>query len=151
MKKSAGRAHPSPASACSPANSTATAIAEPPSTPALRTRTRTVGFQIIAGDTAAILDCLIAGAAGIAPAFAAAAPQACYEVFAAWKDSDQPLAEEKQARLIHAATLAESTPGALKFACDLNGYYGGHPRLPHLPPTGTERAELEQLMKPLRN
>ncbi len=130
--------------------STATAVAEPP-TPALRTRTKSVGFQILTGDTVGMLDALHAGAVGAAPAFAAAAPQACYEVFAAWKDDDQPLAAEKQARLLEAARLAEATPGTLKFAGDLNGYFGGPPRLPHLPPTGSQRTELEQQMKPLRS
>jgi dihydrodipicolinate synthase/N-acetylneuraminate lyase len=130
----------------------ATAIAEPPTmSRPVRTRTRTVGFQIIAADTAAVLSGLGVGAVGIAPSFAACAPQACYEVFAAWKDNDKPLAEEKQERLNQAAPLAEATPGALKFACDLNGYFGGLPRLPHLPPTGVQRAELESQMKTLRN
>ena len=129
----------------------ATAIAEPPATPALRTRTKTVGFQILAGNTQTILESLRAGAVGAAPAFAACAPQVCYEVFAAWKDEDQPLAEEKQARLCAAARLAEDSAGNLKFACDLNGYFGGRPRLPQLPPTGEQRAALEQLMKQLRN
>ena len=98
-----------------------------------------------------MLDGLIAGAAGVVPAFAAAAPQACYEVYAAWKDNDQPLAEEKQVRLIEASALAESTPAALKSAADLNGYFGGLPRLPHLPLAGADRSALEQRMKPLRN
>ena len=39
------------------------------------------------------------GAVGAMPAFAASAPQACYEVLAAWKDGDEGLAEEKQVRL----------------------------------------------------
>jgi 4-hydroxy-2-oxoglutarate aldolase len=130
----------------------ATAVAEPLAmAPPLRTRSRSVGFQIIAASTPQSLNLLRAGAASIAPAFAACAPQACYEVFAAWKDDDQPLAEEKQARLLEAANLAEATPGGLKFACDLNGYFGGFPRLPHLPPTGEQRSALELLMKPLRN
>jgi dihydrodipicolinate synthase/N-acetylneuraminate lyase len=96
-------------------------------------------------------DGLCAGAVGIASAFAAAAPQACFEVFAAWKDSDQPLAEEKQTRLRESASFAESGPGTLKYACDLNGYYGGPSRLPHLPPSGPQRAALEQLMKEVRS
>jgi len=129
----------------------ATAIAEPPTAPQLRTRTKTVGFQIIAAHAPQLLASLRAGAVGTAPAFAACAPQASYEVFAAWKDDDQPLAEEKQARLIEAASLAEATPGSLKSACDLNGYFGGQPRLPHLPPTGAQRIALEQQMHPLRN
>src|ERR1035437_9228647 len=40
----------------------ATAIAEPPPLPALRTRTRTVGFQILTGDTQGMLASLHAGA-----------------------------------------------------------------------------------------
>ena len=127
-------------------------VAERPS-PALKTRTKSVGFQIVAGDTEGMLRGLQAGAAGIAPAFAACAPHACYEVFAAWKDDDQPLAEEKQSRLGESSHFAEEIlgPGGLKYACDLNGYFGGLPRLPHLPPRGEQRAHLERLMKPLRN
>jgi 4-hydroxy-2-oxoglutarate aldolase len=149
MKKTAAPTHSSLVSAVS-LTTAATTVAEPP--PAtLRTRTKSVGFQILAGDTGAMLDCLVAGASAIAPAFAACAPQASYEVYAAWKDADQPLAEEKQIRLVEAARLAEATPGALKFACDLNGYYGGPPRLPHLPPGGAQRTALVHHMHPLRN
>jgi 4-hydroxy-2-oxoglutarate aldolase len=130
----------------------ATAVAEPPPAFApLRTRTKTVGFQLLAGDTAGMLTALRAGATGITPAFAACAPQACYEVFAAWKEDDRLLAEEKNCRLQEAAHLAESTPGLLKFGCDLNGYFGGLPRLPHLPPTGDQRTALEHLMQGMRN
>jgi dihydrodipicolinate synthase/N-acetylneuraminate lyase len=128
-----------------------TAIAEPPPLPALRTRTKTVGFQIFACATTSLLESLRAGTTAIAPAFAACAPQACYEVLAAWKDDDQPLADEKQIRIIEAARLTENAPGSLKFACDLNGYFGGLPRLPHLPPTGEQRASIETQMKSLRN
>jgi 4-hydroxy-2-oxoglutarate aldolase len=132
--------------------SAVTALAEPPAiAPPLRTRSKSVGFQIISGNSGSLHDALNAGATGIAPAFAAAAPQACFEVFAAWKDGDTALAEEKQARIIAAAQLAEASPAALKFACDLNGYYGGPARLPHLPLTAAQRDELEELMKPLRN
>ena len=99
-----------------------------------------------------MLDALNDGATGIAPAFAAAAPQACYEVYAAWKDQDQPLASEKQQRLLDAARLVEPVgPAELKFAADLNGYFGGLPRLPHLPLSGEQRSATEVLMKPLRN
>jgi dihydrodipicolinate synthase/N-acetylneuraminate lyase len=129
----------------------ASAIADAQPTPLLRTRTKSAGFQILASNTQSILEALRAGVVGAAPAFAAAAPQASYEVLAAWKDDDQTLAEEKQTRLVEAARLAEEGPGSLKFACDLNGYFGGRPRLPQLPPTGSQRAAIEQIMKPLRN
>jgi dihydrodipicolinate synthase/N-acetylneuraminate lyase len=154
MKIAAGRAPASLVSANSLAAdraASASPAAEAPPTPPLRTRTKSVGFQVLAGDTQAILESLRAGATGAALAFAACAPQACYEVFAAWKDDDQPLANEKQTRLRAAARLAEAGPGNLKYACDLNGYFGGLPRLPHLPPTGSQRAALEQPMKQLRN
>jgi dihydrodipicolinate synthase/N-acetylneuraminate lyase len=136
------------------ASLTTTAIAGPIlAAQPLRTRTKSVGFQIVAGDTEGMLHGLYAAAIGIAPAFAACAPQACFEVFAAWKDSDRPLAEEKQSHLGEPSHFAEEIlgPGGLKFACDLNGYFGGLPRLPHLPPTGPQRAALERLMHPLRN
>ncbi len=130
----------------------AAAIAESPVAPVLRTRTKSVGFQVLSGNSGSLLDGLNAGATGIAPAFAACAPQACYEIYAAWKDGDQSLAEEKQIRIREAAALAESLgPGGLKYACDLNGYAAGLPRLPHLPPTGESRAALDALMHPLRN
>src|SRR5205085_6499480 len=112
----------------SPASLT-TSVAEA-AQPTLRTRTKSVVFQIIAAHAPTLLDALNAGAVGIAPAFAAAAPQTSYEIFAAWKDQDQPLANEKQQRIIEAAQLIESLgPGGLKFAADLNGYAGGCPRL----------------------
>ena len=119
--------------------------------PLLRTRTKSVGFQILTGNTQTILEGLRAGASGAAPALAACAPQACYEVLAAWKDDDQPLAEEKQARLREAARLCEAGVGNLMYACELNGYFGGRPRMPQLPPTGEQRAALEQRMNTLRN
>jgi 4-hydroxy-2-oxoglutarate aldolase len=131
----------------------AAAVAEPPAQPTLRMRTKAVGFQILSRSGQSYLDCLNAGAVGAAPPLAACAPQACYEVFAAWKDSDKPLSTEKQERLRQAAYLTEYElgPGGLKFACDLNGYFGGHPRMPHLQPNALERAELEAAMKELRN
>ena len=154
MKIAAGRAPATLVSADSLASdraASATVASGAPTTPQLRTRTKSVGFQVLTGNTQAILGSLRAGAVGAAPALAAAAPQACYEVFAAWKDDDQPLAEEKQSRLCAAALLTEESPGGLKFACDLNGYFGGLPRLPLLQPTGDQRAAIEQIMKPIRN
>jgi 4-hydroxy-2-oxoglutarate aldolase len=120
---------------------------------AAKTRTKVVGFQILAGRTAGMLEGLKAGAAGAMPGFAAAAPQACYEVLAAWKDGDEGLAWEKQERLADVAKRVEEEMGVagIKFGCDLNGYFGGWPRLPLLPLTGAERAEIEVLMQGMRH
>jgi dihydrodipicolinate synthase/N-acetylneuraminate lyase len=40
-------------------------------------------------------------------------------------------------------------PG-VKYGCDLNGYYGGPPRLPLLPLNGQERARVEELLHDLK-
>ncbi|MEO6912272.1 MAG: dihydrodipicolinate synthase family protein, partial [Edaphobacter sp.] len=75
------------------------AVAEAPPAATVKTRTKTVGFQILAASTAQMLDALLAGAVGAMPPLGACVPQACYEVLAAWKDGDHSLAEQSQARL----------------------------------------------------
>jgi 4-hydroxy-2-oxoglutarate aldolase len=128
------------------------AVATPSKTIA-KTRMKLVGFQILAGTTDGMLESLRGGGVGAMPAFAAAAPQACYEVLAAWKDGDEGLAREKQERLWDVAARIERQMGVagIKFGCDLNGYYGGMPRLPLLPLSGDERGEIEALMQGMRN
>jgi 4-hydroxy-2-oxoglutarate aldolase len=128
-------------------------LAVAPTKVAAKTRTKVVGFQLLAGSTGGMLEGLRAGAVGAMPAFAASAPQACYEVLAAWKDGDEGLAHEKQVRLHSVAERVEGELGVagIKFGCDLNGYFGGRPRLPLLPLTGEERGEVETLMQGLRN
>lgn len=128
------------------------ALATAPPKPALKTRPKIVGFQIIAAPGVDMLRSLQAGAAAVMPPLAASVPQSCYEVVAAWKDGDPALAEEKQARLTQAAQRIEEGLGVagIKFGCDLNGYFGGQPRLPRLPLTGEERLEIEAILKPLR-
>jgi 4-hydroxy-2-oxoglutarate aldolase len=130
-----------------------TALATAPTKTVAKTRTKAVGFQLLAGSTAGMLEALRGGAMGAMPAFSASAPQACYEVLAAWKDGDAGLAQEKQVRLQSLAKRVEEELGVagIKFGCDLNGYFGGRPRLPLLPLTGEERAEIEALMQGLRN
>lgn len=135
------------------AGSVATAVATAPPRPAVKTRSKTVGFQVIAASSAGMLSGLRAGAVGAMPGFAASAPQACYEVYAAWKDDDQLLAEEKQGRIAPALELVEEklrVPG-LRYGCDLNGYFGGRPRLPLLPLNGAAREVVERVMDGIRN
>ena len=129
------------------------ALAVAPPKPALKTRTKVVGFQVLGGASTGMLEALQTGAVGVAPGFAACAPQGCYEVFAAWKDGDLLLAEEKQVRLRDAVAKVETELGVpgIRFGCDLNGYFGGRPRLPLLPITGEEREVIEGLMRGVRN
>ena len=116
-------------------------------------RKKEVGFQMLAGSAHKLLASLEAGAAGSVLAFAAPAPTACFEVYVAWKDGDKELAQLKQQRIIEPALRVGSQMGipGLKYALDLNGYYGGPPRLPFLPLTGEQRSEVERLMADVRN
>lgn len=132
---------------------TALSVAATPTNTAIKTRTKAVGFQVLCGRAAGVLDALLAGAAGAISPLTAAAPQACYEVLAAWKDGDPALAAEKQERLRTLAARVEEQLGVegIKYGCDLNGYFGGRPRLPMLPLTGAQREEIEVLMAGIRN
>jgi dihydrodipicolinate synthase/N-acetylneuraminate lyase len=118
-----------------------------------KTRTKTVGFQIAAGSAQKLLPSLNAGASAAVLAFASAAPTACFEIYAAWKDGNQKLAEEKQQRIIDAAQKVAGGYGVpgVKYAMDLNGYYGGLARLPLLPLTQAEKDEIADLMRDLKN
>jgi 4-hydroxy-2-oxoglutarate aldolase len=118
-----------------------------------KTRTKVVGFQVLAGGTEQMLGALVKGARGAVLPFAAAAPQGCYEVYAAWKDGDAGLAEEKQQRLVEAVRLVEDQLGVagIKYGCDLNGYAGGMPRLPLLPLAGEQRTAIEEVMGGLKS
>jgi dihydrodipicolinate synthase/N-acetylneuraminate lyase len=119
----------------------------------LKTRQKEVGFQVLAGTAQRLLPGLEAGAVGAVLAFATPAPTACYEIYTAWKEGDAELAREKQERVKASAIRVASELGipALKYALDLNGYYGGPPRLPLLPLTSDLKAEVETLMSDIRN
>jgi 4-hydroxy-2-oxoglutarate aldolase len=133
---------------------TATATLAPPKTSTkFKIRTKEVGFQILAGAAHKLLPSLQAGANGGVLAFGAAAPTACFEIHTAWKEGDLKLAEQKQERVSIAAkrVAAELGVPGVKFAMDLNGYFGGLARLPLLPLTGDEKSEVQKLLLDLRN
>jgi dihydrodipicolinate synthase/N-acetylneuraminate lyase len=118
-----------------------------------KTRTRDIGFQVLCGSAQTLLPSLAAGAAGGVLAMASFGPQACAEIYMAWKDRDAPLAEEKQQRIVQAADRVCGRMGipGVKYACDRNGYYGGSPRLPLLPLTAVERDEADRLLADIRH
>ena len=118
-----------------------------------KTRQKEVGFQVLVGAAHKLHPSLEAGALGAILAFADPAPTACYEIYAAWKEGDQELAQLKQARIARAAQRIGgdfSIPG-IKYALDFNGYYGGIPRSPLLPVTADVKAEIEALLSDIRN
>jgi 4-hydroxy-2-oxoglutarate aldolase len=119
----------------------------------LKTRHKEVGFQVLAGLAQKFYPALDAGAVGGVLGFASPAPTACYEIYAAWKEGDADLARVKQERISVAATRVTSELGipGLKYALDLNGYYGGPPRLPLLLLTSDLKAEVDKLMSDIHN
>jgi len=119
----------------------------------LKTRQKEVGFQVLVGAAQSLEPSFQVGAVGAILAFADAAPTACYEIHAAWKEGDIELARVKQARIAHAAqrVVGEFGIPGMKHAMDFNGYFGGPSRLPLLPLTAPLKAEVEQLMAEIRN
>ena len=129
------------------------ALATAPPTNAMKTRTREIGFQVLSGSGSTVFESLQAGACGAILAFASCAPQACQEIYLAWKDHDLKLAAEKQARIAGPGQRIVGQLGisGLKHACDFNGYFGGRARSPLLPVTAQEKAEIEALLRGIRN
>ena len=119
----------------------------------LKTRQKEVGFQVLVGSAQKLLASLEIGAVGAILAFADPAPTACYEIYAAYKDGDKKLAQEKQDRISAAAVriVGELSIPGVKYAMDLNGYYGGNGRLPLLPLRAETKAEIEKLMENIKN
>jgi dihydrodipicolinate synthase/N-acetylneuraminate lyase len=129
------------------------AVATATPAPAIKTRTREVGFQVLCGSASALLGSLEVGACGGILAMGACAPQACQEIYLAWKDHDPKLADEKQKRIAGANKRIVGDLGisGVKYACDFNGYYGGRARAPLLALTAEEKAEIEVLLAEVRN
>jgi dihydrodipicolinate synthase/N-acetylneuraminate lyase len=119
----------------------------------LKTRQKEVGFQVLSGTADKLKLSLEAGAVGAILGFACPAPTACFEIYTAWKEGDEKLAASKQDRIIAAAkkVVTENGPAGIKYAMDLNGYYGGNPRLPLLPVNATTKSEIETALTNIRN
>jgi 4-hydroxy-2-oxoglutarate aldolase len=131
----------------------ATVAVAPPLPKAKTARKKEVGFQVLTGSAHNLLDAIEAGASGGVLALAACAPQACQEIYTAWKENDPKNAREKQQRVVEASRVVGSKLGipGIKYACDLNGYYGGRPRIPLLPLDAEQQAEIAQVMADVRN
>jgi 4-hydroxy-2-oxoglutarate aldolase len=130
-----------------------TAIAVAAAKPALKTRTREVGFQLLAGSAQTLYPSLEAGATGGVLALATFAPQAACEVYTAWAEKDPVLGADKQQRIAQAGIEVCGKMGipGVKYALDLNGYFGGRPRMPLLPLNAEEQRVVESLLEDVRN
>jgi 4-hydroxy-2-oxoglutarate aldolase len=102
------------------------------------------GFQVLAGSAPHLWDALENGAHGAVLPFAAAAPYGAIAVWEAFRTREEEAGVDWQNRISHPAVLVTDVygPAGLKHAMDLNGYYGGPPRLPLIPLSTDARAEI---------
>ena len=104
------------------------------------------GFQVLTGSAPTLASSLAVGAVGAVLAFANAAPYATISIWEAHRTREAAAALDWQNRILRAAQLVTTRYGVpgLKYAMDLNGYYGGPPPLPLIPATSEARKEIEQ-------
>ena len=111
------------------------------------------GFNVTVGSAQILASNLAVGATAGILAFANAAPYACISIWEAHRSREYEAALDWQRRIAHPATLVTARHGipGLKYAMDLNGYYGGPPRLPLLPLTAESKIEVERMMQDIRH
>ncbi len=103
------------------------------------------GFQVLTGSAPILAPSLAIGCAGAVLAFANAAPYSTISIWEAHRSREFAAGMDWQNRILRAAqlvTVKYGVPG-LKYAMDLNGYYGGPPRLPLTAITPEAKKEIE--------
>jgi 4-hydroxy-2-oxoglutarate aldolase len=109
-------------------------------------------FAVLAGTEGQVWDSLRAGANGAALAFASAAPYATIAIWEAFRTREEEAGVDWQGRMAHPGLLVTEIHGApgLKHAMDLNGYYGGPPRLPFAPIGDAAKQAIEEAFRDLK-
>jgi 4-hydroxy-2-oxoglutarate aldolase len=109
-------------------------------------------FAILAGTESQVWDSLKAGANGAALPFASAAPYATIAIWEAFRTREEPAGLDWQQRITQPSILVTDMYGVpgLKHAMDLNGYYGGPPRLPFVPVSLDAQREIEDAFRDLK-
>jgi len=115
-------------------------------------RTVKPGFQVLVGSAPTLYPSFVVGAAGAILAYANAAPYSTIAIWEACRSREFEAAGDWQNRIAPAAVLVTTRYGipGLKYAMDLNGYYGGPPRLPLIPPSPEARREIEEAFRDLK-
>ncbi len=115
-------------------------------------RTVKHGFQVLVGSAPTLWPSLRVGASGAVLAYANAAPYSCIAIWEAHLRREEEAGLDWQNRIGDAArlvTVKYGIPG-LKYAMDLNGYYGGPPRLPLTPPSAEAKKEIEEAFRDIK-
>ena len=110
------------------------------------------GFQLLTGSASGVWEALQAGAHGAAISFASAAPYAAIAIWEAFRTREEDAGFDWQARIAHPSVLVTDLYGVpgLKHAMDLNGYYGGPPRLPLVALPKAAQAEIDEAFRDLK-
>lgn len=109
------------------------------------------GFQVLVGSAPTLWPSLASGAVGAILAYANAAPYSTIAIWEAHRTRDHEAGLDWQHRIGHAAFLVTAKYGipGLKYAMDFNGYYGGVPRLPLVPPSPEAMREIRDALSGL--
>lgn len=110
------------------------------------------GFQVLTGCAPLLAPHLAVGCVGAVLAFANAAPFATLSIYEAHRTREPEAALDWQNRVARAAQLVTTKYGipGLKHAMDLNGYYGGPPRLPLTTLKPEQQHEIEQAFEAIK-
>jgi 4-hydroxy-2-oxoglutarate aldolase len=111
------------------------------------------GFQTLSGSGVNFPQALKLGASGAILAIANPLPYACVTIWEAFRTREDEAVADWQNRITPPGRLIATKYGipGLKYAMDLNGYYGGPPRLPMIPPSAEGKAEIEAAFDGLRS
>ncbi len=103
-------------------------------------------LPVLCGAAGSVWEALAKGASGAVLAFANAAPYAAIALWEAYRTREEEAGLDWQARIAPPAALVGGQRGipGLKHAMDLNGYYGGPPRLPWTIPSPAEKIRIEE-------
>lgn len=109
-------------------------------------------FAVLAGTESQVWESLKSGANGALLAFACAAPYATIAIWEAHRTREDEAGIDWQGRIAHPSILVTDLYGVpgLKHAMDVNGYYGGPPRLPFVPVGLAAQHEIEDAFRDLR-
>ena len=109
------------------------------------TLSQSAGIQHLTESGAHLAEALVAGANGALLDIANAIPYATISIWQAHRTRDPEAALDWQSRIARADEMVRTKYGVagLKVAMDLNGYYGGPPRLPLTVLTPDQRREIE--------
>ena len=110
------------------------------------------GFQVLVGSAPTLWPSLLMGASGAILAYANAAPYSVIAIWEAYRTREDAAGLDWQNRIGRPSALVTTKYGipGLKYAMDLNGYYGGPPRLPLVVPTPEAKKEIEEAFKDLK-